>query len=107
MFIAKGENVLVKPLEKETMIGSIIMPVTDAKWKQRNVEILSLDENNPSVKEMELKVGDVVRLPEGQIFTDSYCDQEIFYIKARSVMFVVPKDELEEKPKTKVQLHKI
>lgn len=99
MLKAKGENVLIQLFEKETIIGHIIIPDSQtANWKQRNGRILSVDENNPVIKELELEKGQVVRLPELQILYDTFLGEEISYIKARSVMFIVPEEDLPKDP---------
>jgi len=90
MFQASGENIVVKLLEKETKIGSIIVSPESERFLKRNVEVLTIDTKNPVIQEKGFKVGDILRLPEPQIMIDNYMGEEINYINARHVLFIVP-----------------
>jgi len=97
MFQAKGENVLLELLKEEgfSTIGSIIVS-KENQWKQRNARILSVDDSDPIVQQYKLKSGMIVRLPKNSILVDNFMAKDVYFTKARAILFIVDENKIPE-----------
>ena len=87
-----GDRVIVKPIERETMKGGIIIPDT-AKEKPMEGEVLAVGNGrileNGEVKPLDVKVGDIVIFNDGYGVKSEKIDNEEVLIMSESDILAI------------------